>query len=271
MRRIVVALGLVILGTPAAVLAQRQNTGFLDRLVTVGSETYRYQVYVPADYTADKQWPVILFLHGGDERGADGLLPTEVGIGTAIRRNNSRFPAIVVFPQVRLDHRWDNSMQAQAVAALEATTKEFHGDRDRTYLTGISMGGRGAWFLVAKAPERFAALVIIAGPVTYIPESWTTSEKETAVLENDFLRSADPYGTLAAKVKGLRIRLFHGSADMSAPVTDARQMTAALRKLGADVEYKEYEGAPHNSWDRAYAEPELMSWLLAQRRPRVDR
>jgi predicted peptidase len=268
MRGIFVALGLVILVTPAVGLARRQETGFLDRSVTVASETYRYQVYVPANYSAGKQWPVILFLHGGDERGADGLLPTDVGIGTAIRKNSSRFPAIVVFPQVRPDHRWDNAMQAEAIAALDAATLEFHGDRDRTYLTGISMGGRGAWFLVAKAPERFAALVIIAGPVTYIPENWTTSEKETALRENDFLRSDDPYGVLAAKVKSLRIRLFHGSADMSAPVTDSRQMTAALRKLGADVEYKEYEGVPHNSWDRAYAEPELMPWLLAQRRQR---
>jgi predicted peptidase len=157
-------------------------------------------------------------------------------------------------------------MQAQAIAALEAATVEFHGDRDRTYLTGISMGGRGAWFLAARETERFAALVIIAGPVTYIPPDWTLIERETALRENDFLQSADPYGAVAAKIKSLPIRLFHGSADMLAPVSDSRGIAAALHKLGADVKYTEYEGLPHNSWDRAYAEPDLMPWLLAQRK-----
>ena len=266
MKRIVIALAVVVLTLPLLVQAQQQATGFLDRVVTVGSETYRYQVYVPADYSADRLWPVILFLHGAGERGADGLLQTDVGIGTAIRKHSARFPAIVVLPQARSDHRWDDAMQAQAVAALEAATMEFHGDRDRTYLTGLSMGGRGAWILAGKAPERFAALVVIAGPVTYIPETWTTIEKETAFREGDFLRSADPYGAVAAKVKSLPIRLFHGSADMAVPVTESRQMAAALQRLGTDVKYTEYEGLPHNSWDRAYAELDLIPWLLAQRR-----
>jgi predicted peptidase len=265
MKRIVIVLAVVVLTMPPLVHAQRQETGFLDRAVTVGSETYRYVVYVPANYSADRQWPIILFLHGGGERGTDGLLPTDVG-GTAIRKNSSRFPAIVVFPQARLDHRWDNAMQAQALEALEAATVEFHGDRERTYLTGLSMGGRGAWFWAAKSPERFAAMVIIAGSVTYIPPEWTTSEKETALRENDFLRNDDPYRTLAAKVKGLPIRLFHGSADPLAPVSDSRRITAALQRVGADVKYTEYEGVPHNSWDRAYAESDLIPWLLAQRR-----
>ena len=260
---------LIILATFAGMLlpvhAQRQETGFLNRRVTVGSETYRYQVYVPEEYSPSRQWPIILFLHGAGERGDDGLAPTQTGLGTAIRKGAARFPAIVVFPQVRLEHRWDDAMLAHAVATLDAAILEFHGDRDRTYLTGLSMGGRGSWKLASKTPERFAALVIIAAGVV-TPDAWTQTEKETAARENDFLRSPDPYGFLASKVKGLPIQLFHGSADMEAPVTESRQMAAALQRLGANVKYTEYEGVPHNSWDRAFAEPDLMPWLLAQRR-----
>lgn len=249
-----------------AFLAPRQETGFLNRVVTVASETYRYQVYVPANYSADKLWPIVLFLHGVGERGADGLMQTETGLGAAIRRNGAAFPAIVVFPQARLDHRWDDAMLAQGIAALEAATLEFHGDRDRTYLTGLSMGGRGAWSLASKDLARFAALAIIAGAVTSTPDNWTTSERETALQENEFLRSPNPYAALAMKVRTLPIWLFHGSADMTLPVTESRKMTEALQRLGADVKYTEYEGLPHNSWDRAYAEADLMPWLLAQRR-----
>ena len=79
----------------------RYETGFLDRAVTVGDAVYRYQVYVPLEFTPARQWPVILFLHGAGEVGTDGLLPTEVGLGSALRRYRARFPALVVFPQLR--------------------------------------------------------------------------------------------------------------------------------------------------------------------------
>ncbi len=82
-----------------APFAQEVETGFLDRIVTVGGSTYRYQVYVPQSYDQEASWPVILFLHGAGERGSDGIFQTEVGLGPAIRRRPDRYPAIVVFPQ----------------------------------------------------------------------------------------------------------------------------------------------------------------------------
>jgi len=83
--------------TPAE--ARKTETGFLDRKVSVAGTEYKYQVFVPEDWTKNKKWPVILFLHGAGERSDDGLIQTEVGIGTAIRRYRSRFPAVVVMPQ----------------------------------------------------------------------------------------------------------------------------------------------------------------------------
>jgi poly(3-hydroxybutyrate) depolymerase len=53
----------------------QEPTGFLNRTIEVEGVSRRYQVYVPADYTRARRWPVILFLHGSGERGADGILP----------------------------------------------------------------------------------------------------------------------------------------------------------------------------------------------------
>jgi predicted peptidase len=126
LRRFLLTVLLIV--APAAMLfARKRDTGFLDRTVTVSGEVYRYQVYVPQNFDSKKKWPVILFLHGVGERGNDGVLPTDVGIAHAIRLNASRFPFIIVIPQCRNDKRWIHpDMQAQALAALEQSIKEFH-------------------------------------------------------------------------------------------------------------------------------------------------
>src|SRR5229473_144796 len=95
------------------------ETGFLNRAVTVDGTTYRYVVFVPLDWTSNKKWPVVLFLHGAGERGDDGLAQTQVGIGAAIRFHSDRFPAVVVMPQCRKGIWWqDPAMEVQVLAAL---------------------------------------------------------------------------------------------------------------------------------------------------------
>jgi predicted peptidase len=243
------------------------DTGFLDRTITVNGTAYRYQVYIPPAFTADRRWPVILFLHGAGERGDDGLLQTQVGIGTGIRLGRDRFPAIVVFPQVRQERLWTGEMLDQAVAALDQSLLEFNGDPDRVYLTGISMGGWGTWMLAARLPDRFAAIVPICALVT-IPKGRfvSASEREQLLRDSAFLSGRDPHAALAAAVKHLPVWIFHGSEDKSVSVEESRRMAAALRAAGADVQYTEYEGVGHNSWDKAYAETKLTEWLFGQRR-----
>jgi predicted peptidase len=92
--RNLVALPFLLILATALPSVARTQTGFLDRTVTISATTYRYQVYVPADFSKRKSWPVILFLHGAGERGSDGLLQTDVGIGHAIRLKNSRSPSL---------------------------------------------------------------------------------------------------------------------------------------------------------------------------------
>lgn len=235
------------------------ETAFLNRTVTVNGTAYRYQVYVPVDFTPKKKWPVILFLHGAGERGDDGSTHTQVGIGAAIRQHPERFPCIVVMPQCRRGQVWFGEMEQQALQALDQTLKEFNGDPQRVYLTGLSMGGYGVYYGAARHPGKFAALVPICGGVVPPPAFPFPTEAATQVP------TQQPYAAIAKRLGKILVWIFHGDADPVIPVTESRQMAEALRKVGATVKYTEYPGVNHNSWDQAYADPELLPWLLAQR------
>ena len=106
---------------------------------------------MPGSDAAGTHPPVILFLHGSGERGNDNLKQVGAGLGPYVRSHASDFPAIVVFPQVPEDGEWAGPNALVAFAALDAATREFHGDPHRTYLTGMSMGGYGTWELALDA------------------------------------------------------------------------------------------------------------------------
>lgn len=258
-RKPVLACPALLLLCAGPVSAQRVETGFLDRTVTAAGQSYRYQVYVPADYRAQGSWPVILFLHGAGERGTDGLLQTNVGLGPAIRREPKRWPAIVVFPQAPPDSQWVGLPAEMAVAALAQTLDEFRGDPARVYLTGLSMGGHGTWYLAYRHPELFAAVAPICG---WIPD-FAQFPGSVPVVPAD---SGAAIAALARKLAGTPIWIFHGEMDAVVPVSGSREPAAALEAVSADVRYTEYLGLNHNSWDATYASEAFTSWLFAQRR-----
>jgi predicted peptidase len=242
--------------------AKAPETGFLDRTISLHGQTYKYQVFLPENWTPKQKWPIILFLHGYGERGADGLLQTDIGLPHAIRLNRSRFPAVVVIPQCRGDQWWtEANMEEMALASLAAATKDFKGDPKRTYLTGLSMGGYATWDIASRYPGKFAAVVPICGGV---------------ILKSDILRDFpslakdaypdDPhtYDVVAKKIGKTPVWIFHGGADPTVPVEYSRKMNDALKAAGGDVHYTEYPGVGHNSWDNAYSDPELMTWLLSK-------
>lgn len=201
-----------------------------------------FRIFIPANYDAAQQWPAVLFLHGAGEGGTDNLAQTAVGLGRAIKKDPPRFPLIAVFPQSPPRMPWRGTSIEHAVRALESTLGEFNTDRERVYLTGISMGGYGTWHLATAQPERFAAIVPVCGG------------------------SANPLLT-AERLEKMPAWVFHGDRDDIIPVEESREVVEALRARGSEVRYTEYKGVKHNSWDPAYAEPELIPWLLAQRRP----
>lgn len=259
MRRLAMSLTLLVALSSCRTMAP-QETGFLDRTIRVGTTDYRYVVYVPHDFVRTRSWPVILFLHGSGERGTDGLRPSQVGLGTAIRFDPSRVPAIVVFPQAPADTRWIGEPADAAMAALERSTVEFNGDRSRTYLTGLSMGGYGTIHLALANPDRFAALVIVCGGL--LPHSTTTAVQRSPLIP----AAANPYALVAHSIRGTPVWLFHGAADATIPADESRHLYDEFKKAGGEVRYTEYPGVGHNAWDRAYGEAGMWQWLLAKKR-----
>lgn len=234
---------------------------FLPREVLVDGKVHRYQVFVPAHRAGGGKPPVILFLHGSGERGDDGAKPTLVGIGPYIRAHQDAFPAIVVFPQAPEGSEWSSNLDL-VFSTLDAASREFHGDPDRTYLTGLSMGGYGVWDVALRSPDRFAALAPVCGAVKQPRE-----ERDTlfvAAVANE----TDPYAAIAARLRNVPAWIFHGARDDLVPPEDDRLLAAAFRAAGArELRHTEFPDANHNSWDPAYSEtPEFWHWLFAQKR-----
>jgi len=220
--------------------------------------SYRYKVFVPATWTSKKKWPVILFLHGAGERGDDNLAQTRIGIGPALERQKNTLQAVVVLPQCPRDRWWSEpEMQARALKTLDQATREFNGDAARQYLTGLSMGGYGSWGIAVNKPKRFAALAVICGGIR--------APGRAGLLPNPLDVGDNPYRAAAEKIRKVPTWIFHGGADPVVPVTESRKMVEAFKSLGVTVRYTEYEGVNHNSWDKAYGEPEFFTWMLRQR------
>lgn len=241
-------------------VATMTDTGFLDRTLTDGGRVHRYVVYVPKEWTPEKRWPVILFLHGSGERGDDGQRQTAVGLGPAIRWNPERFPAIVVLPQARAGTRWMGDEARFAMRALERTVTELAGDPDRLYLTGMSLGGYGVWHLALENPGRFAAIVPVCGGIVK-PQTAQNVRQSPITID-----AADPYAFTAERLRGLPAWIFHGADDSVIPASESRRMHEELRLRNAPVRYTEYPGVGHNAWDPAYGDPALWEWLFAQHR-----
>jgi len=258
LRHIILLALLTMFSSKSTAHAVEIPTGYLNRQVAVGPNNYRYVVYVPADWSHSKKWPVILFLHGSGERGQDGLGHTEYGLPSAIRKHMDRYPAVVVMPQCRSGYQWEApAMEAQAFAALDACMKDYNGDATRLYLTGISMGGFGTWSFAAKFPDKFAAIVPICGGLRQTRGSVAPAADPLS----------DPSAEEARKLGHTPVWTFHGDADDRVPVAGTRRLVEALKAAGGDVKYTEYPGIGHDSWTKAYDEPELPIWLFSQHLP----
>jgi acetyl esterase/lipase len=235
-----------------------QDTGFLNRRVELHGVSYRFQVYLPEEWRREdpKKWPVILFLHGRGERGSEGMWQTQIGLPLAVRDHPERWPFVIVAPQCPLTNYWtDPEMLAMAMAALDQEEVEFHGDPERTYLSGLSLGGYGAWELARLYPHRWAAIAISSSGVfwSYAPERW----QQVAVLPAEY-----------AKALGRTpIWLFHGSDDNVVAPRQSELMFDAFKAANGHIKLWVYQGLKHDCWTRAYDEPELPRWLLSHRKP----
>ena len=217
-----------------------------------------YRVLWPKGYEDDteQKYPLILFLHGAGERGTDNELQLVHG-SSMFLENREDYPAIVVMPQCATGDYWaqvayedqqrffnfdeiPNPSTAAALELLDYFLSQEQVDADRVYIMGLSMGGMGTFEVLARRPNTFAAAVPICGGTN------------TALLP-----------IYAEKVP---LWIFHGADDSIVTVEHSRQVVKALEMLGVPVKYTEYPGVNHNSWDNAFADPDLLPWLWSHRR-----
>jgi predicted peptidase len=227
--------------------AMAQSAERLDRQI-IKTVKLDYLLHLPRSLAADplQRWPLVLFLHGAGERGSDLNLVKRHGIAK-VAESDEVFPFIAASPQCPADSLWDEHVDA-LLALLEEVSASYPVDADRVYLTGLSLGGYGAWNLAVLHPDRFAALAPVCG-------------------------GAIPMRGFPGRVSALRrvpVWAFHGALDPVVPVRESESLVEALRACGGEARLTVYPDAAHDSWTRTYENPELYRWFLSHRRDASD-
>jgi predicted peptidase len=199
-----------------------------------------YLLYFPSGYDMgnDKKWPLLLFLHGAGERGEDQELVKRHAIPKMIAEG-MEFPFIIAAPQCPADSYWDAHLDEidELVKELESC---YQIDSNRMYLTGISMGGFGAFDFAMTYPDRFAAVVPVCGGASY-PE-------------------------LAELIKDVPVWVFHGAKDEAVPIEESKKVVEVLKGCNGNVRFTIYPENGHDVCSLAYQNEELFSWLLEQKK-----
>lgn len=201
-----------------------------------------YLLSLPEDYESDseKNWPLVIFLHGAGERG-DDLTKVEMHGPTKRVKEGASFPFILVAPQCPADAWWTEQPVLELVDYLEST---YRVDASRIYLTGLSMGGYGTWHFATLAPHRFAAVVPVCGGGVPYKMRW---------------------------IPHLPVWAFHGAKDPVVPLTESERLIEALQKVGnKEAKLTVFPEAAHDSWTETYQNPELYEWLLSHSREPVQ-
>ena len=233
---------------------------FTKKLFIQKLDTLPYRIMVPDDYSPEKKYPLVIFLHGSGERGNDNEKQLVHGAELFLRDSiRKKYPAIVVFPQCSENSYWSN---VNIVTDEQTGTRTFNYQTDskptvamnllvnlvndlqrrysiqkkKIYISGLSMGGMGAFEIVRRKPNLFAAAIPICGGAN------------TAT---------------AGKLVKTKWWIFHGEKDDVVNPQYSKDMAAAILNEGGAAKLTTYANANHNSWDSAFAENNFMQWMFS--------
>lgn len=192
-----------------------------------------YAIRYPENFSKDKKYPLVIYLHGAGGRGRD----------ISVIQNHSFFQdseqfcknAVTVVPQCYANTWFDIFEQLQDF--LSTFVHAEYVDSSRVYMTGASMGGYTTWQMAMSHPEWFAAIVPICGGGMY----WN-----------------------AERLIHMGVWAFHGSADMTVFCEESKKMVEKINKKGGNAKLTIYEGVPHNSWTPTFQSTEMWKWLFEQ-------
>ncbi|TAI46692.1 phospholipase [Flagellimonas allohymeniacidonis] len=239
----------------------QDNSAYQKKMFQKDGDTLPYRLLLPANFDANRKYPLILVLHGSGERGNDNEAQLVHGSSLFLKKEiREDYPALVVFPQCAAGSSWskvdvegdmpnrefifyEDAEPTKDMFLLEGLIKElkknFRIKRDQMYVGGLSMGGMGTFELVRRNPKMFAAAFPICG-------------------------GANP--AISKRLRKLDWWVFHGDADQVVPEKCSADMVKTMKAEGISVKYSVYEGVTHNSWDNAFAEPNLIPWLYSKSR-----
>ena len=227
---------LTLLSLGAAELSAAQESRAFTGDVTRTAQ-FPYLLFTPAKYGAagEERWPLIVYLHGGSARGDETAKLRTIGLPRRLEKD-ADFPFVVVSPVCSEGEIWTD---VDALAALlDHVIREYKVDANRIYLTGHSMGGRGALYFAYRMPQRFAAVVALS-----------------------------PYSPITAWSKGLTqlpIWVIHGATDQQAPLRDSEELVQAIERAGGRPRFTALPDRDHFLLDW-YDRDEIFDWLLQHR------
>ena len=241
----------------------QNNALFVKQLFIEKGDTLPYRILVPDNYDPENKYPLVIFLHGSGERGSDNEKQLTHGAELFLRDSiRKKYPAIVVFPQCSENSYWSNvnivTDNASGKRTFQFITEgkptiamnllmnlvddlkhKYTVQNKRIYVTGLSMGGMGAFEIVRRKPNLFAAAMPICGGAN------------TAIAR----------GLLKTKWW-----IFHGEKDDVVDPQYSKEMAAAILNEGGNAKLTIYPNANHNSWDSAFAESNFMQWMFSNRK-----
>lgn len=274
-----------------------------DFVSSVDHETHQYFLYLPRGYAdqPQKQWPVLLFLHGNGERGnGRDELDYVISHGPLYEAwiQKKDLPFIIISPQLPMfgmDKKGipyiDNRTRAQipqrvadgvpardpfqptkgplapAQAApdmsqvppllpvgwemveqdlldmIASTHRDYRADTRRTYLTGLSYGGFGTWYMASKHPDLFAAIVPVVG--------WGHPDLMGPIAQHQ----VPVWAFAGGRDTGVNKRFFYPGLNKLEELGDKQVLFTIEEDLG------------HDTWKRVYARDDIYQWLLSHSKP----
>ncbi len=222
--------------------------------IAEGAE-YPYLLYLPPAYDPRRDCPAILFLHGIGERGKDPLALADYGPFQYILQGHT-LPFMVIAPVLEAQYHWVEDEQGNETDRQMRRLERFIGQMRRRYaidpqrimLTGLSMGGRGAYKLACALPDVFAAAAICCG--------------RAAPRE-----APDRFYYQLEEIR-FSCWIFHGLQDAVVNPEHALACARRLRSLDSErpLRLTLYPHIGHDCYVPAYLEPRLYGWFEEKRK-----
>lgn len=186
-----------------------------------------------ADFSVDKKYPLIIHFHGAGSRGDNVEILKNQSIMQYANAAKD-FPFVMFLPQCSANTWFDVFEQLRAF--VKTVVGLPYVDKDKVYLSGVSMGGYASWQMLMSEPNIFRKAIICCGGGMY----WN-----------------------AARIK-IPVWAFHGTDDPTVFFEESEKMVNAVNRSGGHAKLTEYKGVGHNCWEKTYSNPEIYKWLLAE-------